>query len=70
MIHHINLVRHPYSDYRNINIAIPISSRVTDNHSTSTGPISIAAIRTQVQVFSTLVPRRMQLGFPIQLLRT
>jgi hypothetical protein len=37
---------------------------VTGNHSTSTGPISIAAIRTQVLVFSTSVPRNMQLGFP------
>jgi hypothetical protein len=25
MIHHINPVRHPYSDYRNVKIAIPIS---------------------------------------------
>jgi hypothetical protein len=37
---------------------------VTCNHSTSTGPISIAAIRTQVLVFSTSVPRNMQLRFP------
>jgi hypothetical protein len=36
---------------------------VTGNHPTSTGPISIAAIRTQVVVFSTSVPRVMQLGF-------
>jgi hypothetical protein len=36
---------------------------VTGNHSTSTGPISIAAIRTQVLVFSTSVPGNMQLGF-------
>jgi hypothetical protein len=36
---------------------------VTGNHSTSTGPISIAAIRTQVLVFSTSVHGIMQLGF-------
>jgi hypothetical protein len=36
---------------------------VTGNHPTSTGPISIAAIRTQVLIFNTLVPRKMQLGF-------
>jgi hypothetical protein len=36
---------------------------VTGNHPTSTGPISIAASRTQVLVSITLVPRRMQLGF-------
>jgi hypothetical protein len=70
MILHINPVRHPYSDCRDVNIAIPISSRVTGNHSTSTGPISVAAIQTQVLVFNTLVPRKMQLGFLIQLLRT
>jgi hypothetical protein len=35
---------------------------VTGNHSTSTGPSSIAASRTQVLVSITLVPRRMQLG--------
>jgi hypothetical protein len=69
LILHIKPICHPYSDYRNISITIPISSRVTGNHSTSTGPISVAAIRTQVLVFSTLVPRKMQLGFPIQLLR-
>jgi hypothetical protein len=37
---------------------------VTGNHSTSTDPISIAAIRTQVLVFSTSVTRNKQLGFP------
>jgi hypothetical protein len=37
---------------------------VIGNHSTSTGPISIAAIQTQVLVFSTSVPRNMQLEFP------
>jgi hypothetical protein len=36
---------------------------VTGNHPTSTGPISIAASRTQVLVSIILVPRRMQLGF-------
>jgi hypothetical protein len=36
---------------------------VTGNHPTSTGPISIAASRTQELVSITLVPRRMQLGF-------
>jgi hypothetical protein len=36
---------------------------VTGNHPTSTGPISIAASRTQVLVFSTSVPGIMQLGF-------
>jgi hypothetical protein len=68
MILHINPVRHPYSDY--ITTTIPISSRVTRNHSIFTGLISIAAIRAQVLVFNTLVPGKMQLGFPIQLLRT
>jgi hypothetical protein len=38
-------------------------ARVTGNHPTSTGPISIATSRTQVLVFNILVPRRMQLGF-------
>jgi hypothetical protein len=38
---------------------------VTGNHSTSTGPISVAAIRTQVLVFSTSVPGIMQLGFQV-----
>jgi hypothetical protein len=64
MIPHINPIRHPYSDYRNINTIIPISSRVIGNHSTSTGPISVAAIRTQVLVFSTSASENMQLGFP------
>jgi hypothetical protein len=36
---------------------------VTGNHPTSTGPISIAASRTQVLTFNTLVPREMHLGF-------
>jgi hypothetical protein len=63
MILHINPVRHPYNDYRNINTIIPISSRVTGYHSTSTGPISVAAIRTQVLVFSTLASENRQLGF-------
>jgi hypothetical protein len=36
---------------------------VTGNHPTSTGPISIAASRTQVLLSITLVSRRMQLGF-------
>jgi hypothetical protein len=36
---------------------------VTGNHSTFTGPISIAAIRTQILGFSTSVPGIMQLGF-------
>jgi hypothetical protein len=36
---------------------------VTGNHPTSTGPISIAASRTQALIFNTLVPREMQLGF-------
>jgi hypothetical protein len=41
----------------------PYIARVTGNHPTSTGPISIAAIRTQVLVFSTSVPGIMQLEF-------
>jgi hypothetical protein len=36
---------------------------VTGNHPTSTGPISIAASRTPVLVFSTSVLGIMQLGF-------
>jgi hypothetical protein len=36
---------------------------VTGNHLTSTSPISIAASRTQVLVFSISVPGIMQLGF-------
>jgi hypothetical protein len=36
---------------------------VTGNHPTSTGLISIAASRTHVLVFNTLVPGIMQLGF-------
>jgi hypothetical protein len=36
---------------------------VTGNHPTSTGPINIAASRTQVLMFSTSVPGIMQLGF-------
>jgi hypothetical protein len=49
MIPHEIPVRHPYRDNSYI-------ARVTGNHSTSTGPISRAAIRTQVLVFNTLVP--------------
>jgi hypothetical protein len=64
MIPHINSVRYPYSDYRNINTIIPISLRVTGKHSTSTGPISVADIRTQVLVFSTSASENMQLGLP------
>jgi hypothetical protein len=63
MIPHKNPVRHPYSDCRNVNITTPIKLAMTGNHSTSTGPISIVAIRTPVLVFSTLVPGNMQLGF-------
>jgi hypothetical protein len=59
MIPHKTPVRHPYSD-NNFNSYI---ARVIGNHSTSTGPISIAASRTQVLLFNTLVPREMRLGF-------
>jgi hypothetical protein len=63
MILHIDPVHHPYSDYRNVNTTIPIKLASDSNHLTSTDRISIAAIQTQVLVFSTLVPRNMQLGF-------
>jgi hypothetical protein len=63
MIPHKTPVRHPYSGNRNVNITISYIARVTGNHPTSTGPISLAASRTQILVSITLVPRRMQLGF-------
>jgi hypothetical protein len=53
MNHNHNPIRHPYSDFRNVNIATPIGSRVIGNHSTSTGPISLAASRTQILVVNT-----------------
>jgi hypothetical protein len=53
MNHNHNPVRQPYSGCKNVNIATPMSSRVTGNHSTSTGPSSLAASRTQVLVFNT-----------------
>jgi hypothetical protein len=43
---------------------------VTGNHPTSTGPISIAASRTQVLVFITLVPRENATRVLKQFLRT
>jgi hypothetical protein len=73
MILHIDPVHHHYSDYRNVNTTIPIMlvsdttipiKLVSDRQSLDFyRSYSIAAIRTQVLVFSTLVPRNMQLGF-------
>ena len=41
----------------------PISSRVTDNHSTFTGPISIASISDSSSSVQSKVPKIMHLKF-------
>jgi hypothetical protein len=58
-----NPVRHPYNDYMNVTITIPIKLASDRQSLDFYRPISVAAIRTQVLVFSTSVPRNMQLEF-------